>query len=165
MDERFARLRTITFLVVGVGAMLLVLPLLCIRVDTATSSYATYAEAEREGAVQRGWIPAFVPASATEIREVRDPRHDRQWLRFQLPLADARTMVAAMSQLSLGEARALSGTRPGQVGLWPAELNPSFSAAPRGEDELSIYRAPEHVAGPRCVAIEWPMLTVYAWSC
>jgi hypothetical protein len=36
------------------------------------SSYADKAAAVEDGAVRRGWIPPWVPESATAIREVHD---------------------------------------------------------------------------------------------
>ena len=165
MDERFARLRTLTFVVIGLGALLLGLPLLCIRPGAPASTYSSYLEAERAGAVGHGWIPPWVPRSATAIREVHDIASSRQWLRFELPLDDAKTMVAAMQPLPLSEARALSGTRPGSVGWWPPELNPSFSAEPRPAGELTFHRAADPGGGSYCLAVEWTMPAAYAWTC
>ena len=35
-------------------------------------TYATYADAERAGAIERGWLPAFVPRSARNLEETHD---------------------------------------------------------------------------------------------
>lgn len=36
------------------------------------SAYESFGEAEKAGAVARGWIPSYVPASASSIVEVHD---------------------------------------------------------------------------------------------
>jgi hypothetical protein len=46
------------------------------------SSYSTFAEAERSGAVEKGWIPAWVPSSATNIREMHDIDTNESMLAF-----------------------------------------------------------------------------------
>ena len=45
-------------------------------------TYATYGDAIAAGAQRRGWLPSFVPATATDIREVHDIDTNTQWLRF-----------------------------------------------------------------------------------
>lgn len=47
--------------------------------------YETYAAAVRDGAVVRGWIPAFVPSSAYDIYEAHTQDTNAQRLRFRIP--------------------------------------------------------------------------------
>ncbi|GAB3317215.1 hypothetical protein GCM10027564_27990 [Luteimonas notoginsengisoli] len=53
--------------------------------DVLDSSYATRAEAIAAGAVKRGWIPAWVPAEATELLEVHKVDTSESALLFSLP--------------------------------------------------------------------------------
>ncbi|MBS2024812.1 MAG: hypothetical protein JST92_20645 [Deltaproteobacteria bacterium] len=46
--------------------------------------FATRAEAEAAGVFASGWMPAFVPAGATELYELHDPTTSRTWGRFVL---------------------------------------------------------------------------------
>ena len=46
------------------------------------SSYSSFAEAERSAAVDKGWIPAWLPSSATEIREMHDIDTNESMLAF-----------------------------------------------------------------------------------
>ena len=53
-------------------SFLLVLTTAACTAEQPRATYATYADAERDGAVRRGWIPPYVPRSATDIAEVHD---------------------------------------------------------------------------------------------
>jgi hypothetical protein len=50
--------------------------------ETFDSTYATFSEAQREGATIRGWVPAWLPPNATNIREVHDIDTNRFMLGF-----------------------------------------------------------------------------------
>lgn len=45
----------------------------CAR-ERYASSYDDMIQAEQRDAVERGWIPEFLPESTTDLREVHDPR-------------------------------------------------------------------------------------------
>ncbi len=57
--------------------------------DVLDASYATRAEAAASGAVNRGWIPTWVPPEAVELQEVHDLDTNESALSFDLP-ADRR---------------------------------------------------------------------------
>lgn len=46
------------------------------------SYYDSRAAVVRDGAIQRGWIPDFLPESAANIREFHDLDSNETWLRF-----------------------------------------------------------------------------------
>lgn len=46
------------------------------------SSYSSFAEAKRSGAIDKGWIPAWIPSSATDIREMHDIDTNESMLTF-----------------------------------------------------------------------------------
>ena len=54
--------------------------------DVLDASYATQAEAVAAGAVQRGWIPAWVPLEARDLREVHSVDTNESALLFTLPV-------------------------------------------------------------------------------
>jgi len=53
--------------------------------DVLDASYATHAEAVAAGAVKRGWVPAWVPPEATDLREVHKVDTNESALSFALP--------------------------------------------------------------------------------
>lgn len=62
--------------------------------------YANMAEAERAGAIERGWVPRFVPASARNIRDVHDLDTNAQDLTFTIPREDIPAMTAGLPKVS-----------------------------------------------------------------
>lgn len=54
--------------------------------ETLEANYATLAEARAAGAVARGWVPDWLPPSATNIREVHNLDTNHFMVRFTLPM-------------------------------------------------------------------------------
>ncbi|MGY0800151.1 hypothetical protein ACW7G0_14005 [Lysobacter sp. A286] len=52
-------------------------------------SYANMAEAIKHGAVDRGWIPKWIPASATNIREIHDLDTNESMMAFDMVSSDS----------------------------------------------------------------------------
>lgn len=63
-------------------------------------SYPTWGEAQRAGAIQRGWVPSFVPTSARNISDSHDLDRNTQTLRFAVPPSDVSAMVGEFSHIS-----------------------------------------------------------------
>lgn len=81
--------------------------------------YADHEAARAAGAVARGWIPAWVPPSARDIREVHDLDTNAQTLSFSLPVSDVAAMVAGLSAAQPTEATAAK--RLLKAAGWPAD--------------------------------------------
>jgi hypothetical protein len=65
--------------------------------DNIEESYATWAEAKRAGAVERGWLPRFVPTSARDIHDAHDLDTNGQRLTFNLPPEAVQPMLDSFS--------------------------------------------------------------------
>ena len=52
------------------------------------NSYASLADADRDGAITRGWIPGFLPESSRDIHEVHDLSPSTVWCAFQFDPRD-----------------------------------------------------------------------------
>jgi hypothetical protein len=72
--------------------------------DVSESTYSTFAEAEREQATARGWIPDFVPHSASEIIERHWLDSNMQIVEFSFDEEDLGAMLETFEGVS-GEAR------------------------------------------------------------
>ena len=59
--------------------------------------YADYEAARLAGAVERGWIPDFVPQSAYDIRDIHDLDSNAQTLSFRAPVWQISEMVQGMT--------------------------------------------------------------------
>lgn len=152
---------------VRVGTTAAILSLLAACGEDRYSHYPNYTAAVDAGAVDRGWLPSYVPTSATEIAEAHDIDLNTQRLRFRLPPSEARAMVAAMEPVPLGhlsqrEPRPRLPTLPGP---WPKELESGGTPVGGSIDSLHAYVVRDATVQPRCIAVDWATHTVYAWSC
>ena len=86
----------------------------CFQGERVTTEYSTHAEAAADGAVERGWIPGFVPSSAVDLVEFHDLDTNEQVLRFSAPRDDLEQMVVGMAEVRESDARC---PPPGVSGL------------------------------------------------
>ena len=123
--------------------------------------YASYRDAVVQGAVHRGWIPAYVPQSATEIAEVHNLDTNAQLLRFQAPPEALTAMTARLTPMPSRKAppppRYLA---PPGGDLWRRDLG--SGTVPEG---MAVYRAHLDPGGVHCVVVDARGLTAYAWTC
>ena len=61
----------------------------CHYIENPKTKYSTMAEARLKGAVEAGWIPPFVPDSATDIIEQHNIDSNVVYLSFSLPPNDS----------------------------------------------------------------------------
>jgi len=87
--------------------------------EQAEEAYPTWAEAQRAGAVERGWVPAFVPRSAREIRDSHDLDSNRQTLFFVARPEDVEPMVEGFLPVSVAN-QAVASDLATEHGLAPA---------------------------------------------
>lgn len=91
----------------------------CDRFDTVESEYSDSVEAINSGAIERGWIPAFLPASAREIREKHNLDTNEVWVHFLIDdgsLADIKRSCHAAQLTGVILPRKESGD------WWPSAL-------------------------------------------
>lgn len=60
--------------------------------------YATFTDARAAGAIERGWLPEFVPSSARDLRDVHDLDTNAQTLTFTVPPSDIPRMVETLQK-------------------------------------------------------------------
>lgn len=71
--------------------------------EVQESFWPTYEEAVADGLIQRGWAPAFLPQSASQIRERHDIDTNECWIHFQFDQADFRAMVSGLKEVPASE--------------------------------------------------------------
>lgn len=64
------------------------------------SSYRTYHDAAADGAISRGWLPAWLPTTATEIREWHNLDTNATFASFIYGTADPREFLATCQPTS-----------------------------------------------------------------
>jgi hypothetical protein len=131
--------------------------------ETPVTEYSSLAEARAAGALDRGWIPPSLPASATNLREVHDIDTNERWIAFTAPLPELRAMILQLAPLSYEAARKTVVDRPWNARQgWPPELSGPFWHRPRSTDLLSYYVSKEE---RYCFAIEWQTGRAWGWDC
>lgn len=132
----------------------------CRNLEVVTNTYATMTEAMQAGAIERGWLPALVPAGAHDIREAHDQTAPgRRWGLFSFRPEDAgafRTM--------LGPERSFAGVAcdaPGRIEWWPLLLRGTLNAEQVAATGLKGY-APGGES--LMVAVNWSQRRAYYWS-
>ena len=131
----------------------------CGEIQSAT--YATYADAVAAGEQRRGWLPSFVPATATDIREAHDIDTNTQWLRFRVPVGDTSVGNGA-ERISISVAAGRAPKPPRAMGDWLPELrSPPIITRRSG---IQAYRHSGQ-RGAGCVAVVPRDGLAYAWTC
>jgi hypothetical protein len=119
--------------------------LLLMSHEMLESHYATYEEVIRDGAVVRGWIPAFLPHSAEQIREVHNIDTNEAWVFFEFAEEDRPTLEAVCASTprsSVTLPRDHPTTK--HVSWWSAQLKGLASIA---EEEFAFYHCrDEHLS-------------------
>ncbi len=85
------------------------------------SFYSSLADADRDGAITRGWIPDFLPKSSKSIHEIHRIEHPRTWCACEFLPSDSEALrrnLQGIDALPPSLTRVLS---PG-VSWWPAVL-------------------------------------------
>jgi hypothetical protein len=132
----------------------------CRDLDVVTHSYATLEEARREGAVDHGWIPTWLPPDAREIREAHDLDANRQWGLFNFPQSQRETLRQRLSSDEVS----LSGMRidiPGRVEWWPVLLRGALDEKQTRATGLRAYRATQ---GNLMFLVNWDQGRAYFWA-
>lgn len=95
--------------------------------DVIDERYATYAEARAAGMIERGWLPDFVPTSATDIHDVHDLDTNAQTLIFSAPGSDVPEMTARFRPAP-AEDRAIARRMIADLGWEPDATGASIQA-------------------------------------
>ena len=115
-----------------------------------TNTYADMREARVAGAIERGWLPGFLPAGAYEIREAHDDGPRRRWGLFSFRAEDTGALRAR-----LGPEMAFTGVgvdAPPRIEWWPVALRGTLDSERVAATGLRGYP----VAGDRLVvAVNW----------
>jgi hypothetical protein len=131
--------------------------------DRVGGRFASYEDAERADAINRGVVPAFIPRTAVEIWEEHDLDTNQQWLRFNVPAGDT-AFLAAGQAMTATQARSVYQQPPSGL----SEMPPGF----RGSDvpdtlagRMRFVSFPPERAWGFCVAFDRTAHLAYVWTC
>jgi hypothetical protein len=132
----------------------------CSYSDAATNAYATRAEAESAGAIERGWVPRGLPPGAYELREAHSLNSSRRWGLFNFEAADREALRAVL----LPDEISLAGIRsepPLRVEWWPLLLRRDPAPEQLEIAGLKAYRFKDE---PIVIVVNWSQGRAYYWS-
>ena len=137
---------------------LLLLATCCAGIDTKTGVYATVGEARAAGAIEQGWVPDGLPASATDLREAHRSG-GRRWGLFAFPPADGdavRALVGAEITASPPPC-----DPPGRLEWWPRILRSPLDLAELHSTGLRLYRSRND---DLTYAVNWQQGRAFYWK-
>lgn len=73
------------------------------RTESPRSTFATFEEMKASGLIARGWLPEFLPRSATEIQETHDIDTNRVQASFKYDITDVESVEEACERVSHDE--------------------------------------------------------------
>lgn len=90
--------------------------------DRHESFYPSLAEAEKDGAITRGWIPdEFLPPSSRSIREVHDLSPSREWCTFEFVPTDSQNLRTNLKLVDVVP-QSVGHVPSPRVSWWPSVL-------------------------------------------
>lgn len=135
---RRKNLKTMALVIVAL-AVLAAIPATYRMFQQPESSFRTHAEAVTDGAVQRGDVPGFVPATATHIFLRRNRQTEQRFVRFDFTPAELPGIVRGMRQVPHEQMEKVNVPTPGWSKWW---LVTSRTLSGGQSEYLSLYEIP-----------------------
>lgn len=161
-DPRVRRRNIITaFVVLAAVLLFAAIPAGYRRFQQPVSIYPTHAQAVADQAVERGDVPRFVPASATQIHTRHNRDTGQRFVRFDYQAAEAPVIVRGMQRLRTEqELERVPVPSPGWSKWW---LITSRTLTGGQGEYLEVYRI---ASGPDrgYLALDPRTLHGYYWS-
>jgi hypothetical protein len=124
-----------------------------------TETYGSMSEARTAGAVERGWVPAIVPAEAYELRAAYDVDGDRRWGLFNFRPADEPVLRAALDEAEVSVAGTVMDI-PARIEWWPVQLRGRLDEERILATGLQAYRS---TGGEFTFLVNWKQGRAYYW--
>ena len=105
--------------------------------DLKEVRYRTIAEAQADGAFERGWLPRVLPSTVTDIREIHDLDTNEVWGSFSIAGVDKSTL-ANMTSSCRADTSPIRTEAPG-ASWWPTYLSGSLDRVRISEEGVSIF--------------------------
>ena len=71
--------------------------------ENPKSTFASYEEMDRSGLIARGWLPQYLPRSATEIVESHNLDTNRVWAAFRYRVGDFDSVESICNRIAENE--------------------------------------------------------------
>lgn len=126
--------------------------------DRHESFYPSLADAKKDGALDRGWIPDFLPESSQAIHEVHDISPSTTWCAFEFSPADSQGLRKSLKTVDSLAPSVRRVSAPGQT-WWPTLLQGNLDAEKIHKAGFDLYtvQAPETSSTTEVLlfAVDW----------
>ncbi|MBZ5540343.1 MAG: hypothetical protein LAN61_07470 [Acidobacteriia bacterium] len=112
--------------------------------------YPAFADADKDGAITRGWIPDYLPESSRAIHSVQEVSPSKEWCAFEFLPTDSQSLRKNLKSVDALPPSVRRVPSPG-VSWWPALLKGNL-------DVEKIHRA-----GFELYVVETPADSVSTW--
>ena len=123
------------------------------------SFYPSLADADKDGAITRGWIPGFLPNTSHAIHEVHEISPSTEWCAFDFLPTDSQGLRKALTSVDAAGPRVRRVPNP-DVSWWPAMLNGNLDVEKIRKAGFELYvveRPATSVSTDELlIAIDWP---------
>jgi hypothetical protein len=131
------------------------------------SSYRSLAEADKDGAITRGWIPYYLPKSSTDIHETHELSPSTEWCAFRFLPADSEGFREKLESAQSPHSAVRVVPSPG-VSWWPDVLTGNLDEKKIGNAGFQIYvlMEPESSVTTEVLvfAVDWSKGRAYFYS-
>jgi hypothetical protein len=131
----------------------------CRDAGVLTEAYATLAEAQAAGAVDRGWLPRGLPPGTRELRVAHDENSRRRWGLYDFPADESEALRALLGAEIPFDG--LTCSPPRRIEWWPVLLREQLDGERLKATGLRGYAAKE---GDLIHAVNWAQGRGYYWS-
>lgn len=107
--------------------------------DFFESSYPSMTDAKRASAVDRGWLPSFLPEGSRSIREIHNIDTNETWCAFEFPAEEAVALRESLSSVDPAQVSSKRVRRPG-VAWWPDVLEGPLNPKEIEKEGLELYK-------------------------
>lgn len=123
--------------------------------------YSNHAAAVAAGEVQRGWLPEWIPSTASDLHLQNDLDSNEWWLRFQLPVA---TRDSLKTHLEAADAASVHVSRPWRATWWFEGLIQKEPANDAALNAQLFRRCCDAQRRSLVLAFDRNTPTVYIWT-
>jgi hypothetical protein len=107
--------------------------------DRSESFYPSLAEAGKDGAITRGWIPDdLLPRSSREIHEIHDLSPNTEWCAFEFAAADSENLRKNLKSVD-ALPTSVRGVPNPEVSWWPNMLKGTLDGERIHREGFDLY--------------------------
>ena len=111
--------------------------------ETREESFASMSAPEAQDLMSRGWMPAVLPTTATEVRVRTNPDTNTVRGRARIPAADLDQLRAVLRPLGDDVAAPFGVDSDVTPDWWPAELRPPDRSSELKRRGWEVYSVPD----------------------